>query len=217
MKKILYLFLLGFILPTAPIFADSSGEQDDESISDIKQTYNRKSDYERSINLCDSTGTIIQCAHPDTLGNFYFSELIPGKYTIKVINQNGFQSEVYYIECVNGEINNNLSYVLKPQYLVHANNSVETYSCETKSNLNLSLSPNPLPNKSDIQFTTNKEANVLIVINNDQGNKVRVIPVGNMQSGVQTVTLDTSGLLGTYQIVAQAGKQQSTCTIKLRK
>lgn len=216
MKRIFYLFLLGFILPTLPVIANSSDDQEDESFVETTQTYSRKTDLERAINLCDSSGTIIQCAHPDTLGNFYFNELKPGKYTIRVINQNGFQSEIYYIECVNGEINNNLSYVLKPQYLVQADNNLETYSCETKSKLNMSLSPNPLPNKSNVQFTTNKESNVLIVINNEQGEKVRIIPFGDTKPGVQSVTFDTSGLLGTYQIVAQAGKQQSTCTIKLR-
>lgn len=173
-------------------------------------------DPELVVYLHDKAGTPIQCTHPEKNGNFLFTELVDGKYCITVLNVNGYKSEHYCVNSINGQIYKNLSDVLKAENLIPAESSFENYSCETKSDLNLSILPSPLKNKGDLQFSLKHQASVQLVISNEKGDKVRMIPVGELKPGIHSVGFDTTGLKGTYQVAAQSGKQQSTCTIEVK-
>lgn len=205
--------LLCFILGT--VQAKSLAIQEEKS-NEANFVIQKDLDRELIVYLHDKSGNSVQCTHPEKNGNFLFTELPDGKYFITVYNINGYESEHYCVKSKDGVVCTNLKQVLKPENLANANESFDYYSCEAKSDLNLSLTPNALPNKSDIEFTTHKESNVLVVITDEKGENVRMIPVGEMKPGVHSITFDTSGLKGVYQVSAQAGKQQSTCTIKVK-
>lgn len=213
MKKFYHIILISLAFYSIQIQARNNTTQIEDGAN-----YIQKKDFDQDliVYLYDKINNPIQCTRPERNGNFLFTELTDGKYCIVVVNVNGYESERYCVVCTNGQIYTCLNNVLRAENLIPTNSSFEYYSCETKSDLNLSLSPSPLKNKGDIQFTVKKQENVLLIISNDKGDKIRMIPVGELKPGIHSVGFDTTGLKGTYQVAAQAGKEQSTCTIQVK-
>jgi hypothetical protein len=211
-----YLFLIGLAIFSNSTIARSNAEQEKQTQIKGNYIYKIELDRELTINLYDKDGNIIQCAHPQTNGNFFFNQLTPGEYSIKVFNNNGIQSESYYVECVTGEITNNLSYVLNPKYMVNMDTHLESYSCERKSDLKLALTPGLLKDKGELQFTVKNKTCVEIIISNENGNTVSKLPIGEVSAGVHSVSFDATDLHGNYSVSAQAGKEISTCKISVK-
>ncbi len=214
MRKFFYLLVIYITQLSLPIYANSNESQVENNTlaSDSIKVY----DKELSVHLSDENGTIIQCTKPETNGNFYFESLEPGKYSIIVINTNGIKSEAYSVTCNESEINCNLNKVMTPNNLTNNISRIATHSCEVKSPLKLSISTTPLDDRGDLQFSLKNKSNVNILLIDDNQSIVYTLPLGETEPGVHTVNFDVSNLTGDYSISAHAGKEVSTCQIRVR-
>lgn len=217
MKRLYYYFLMIICFCSTELQARTNESESEINNNAGNFVQNKDLDRELIIYLHDKTGNPIQCTHPEKNGNFLFTELSEEKYCICIVNVNGFKSERYCVTCKKGTIYENLNNVLKAENLVPAESHFDSYSCEAKSDLNLSLTPSPLSQKSDIQFNLTTQSNVLVIISNEQGDKVQILPIGELKPGIHSVSFDTSGLsAGSYQVATQAGKQQGSCSVKVK-
>ncbi len=217
MKKLVYYISLYLAFLSFSLHAKSNGTQLGQTTLTPTDSTKKVYDKELSVHLCDENGTIIQCTQPEVNGNFYFENLKPGKYSIIVINKNGIQSEAYTVKCNKSDINCNLSKVMTPSNLANQENSkIETHSCEAKSPLQLSISTTPLDERGDLEFYLHNKSDVKILITDDNKSIVYTLPLGEVQPGVHTVNFDVSDLSGDYSVSAKAGKEISTCQIRVR-
>ena len=68
------------------------------------------------------------------------------------------------------------------------------HTCGTKANIEISLFPNPVNEHLALNLTLFQSANVMVEVQNDMGQMVKIIPVQLLDIGIQTIQVDVADL-----------------------
>lgn len=96
---------------------------------------------------------------------------------------------------------------------VDINNEIST---NTDIAIQVNVTPNPVVETGELQFTLVEDSEVFIFIANSAGKIVNELPIGLTQAGKNSVVLIVDGLKGFYVVGVKAKNQSGTCKMYVK-